>query len=83
MICIFMKVEGDKIKSKQVFKRYRTLWVTRRHIDFYHMYYVVCRRNFGLVDRTMNQSKKEQPVNITSELTLEGVKQLFLYVSRL
>ena len=31
----------------------------------------------------MNQSEKEQPVNTTSELTLEGVKQLFLYVSRL
>ena len=44
---------------------------------------IVCRINFGLVDRTMNQSKKEQPVNTTSELTLEGVKQLLLYVSRL
>ena len=70
-----MEGEGDKIKSKEVFKRYRTLWVTR--LTF------VVRRNFGLVDRRMNQSKKEQTVNTTSELTLEGVKQLFLYVSRL
>ena len=35
------------------------------------------------VDGRMNQSKKEKPVNTTSELTLEEVKQLFLYVPRL